>query len=109
MRRSGNVRRDQYSKAEDPMKRVLRSVFLLVIAGGLWSAPPARAQGGSTQFEVYGFAMLDMGYQTKQNDPDWFDVLRPTKLPEVDKEYGEDGRWFSGVRQSRLGVRSTTP
>ena len=35
--------------------------------------------------------MLDMGYQSKQNDPDWFDVVRPTKLPSFENEFGEDG------------------
>jgi hypothetical protein len=76
-------------------------------------ASGARAQGapagGKTQFEIYGFAMLDMGYQFKQNHPDWFDVVRPTKLPSVAEEFGKDGRWFSGVRQSRFGVRTSTP
>src|SRR5262245_20398119 len=33
------------------------------------------------RLDIYGFAMLDMGYQFRQNDPDWFDVIRPTKLP----------------------------
>jgi hypothetical protein len=76
-------------------------------------AAGARAQGtpdnGKTQLEIYGHAMLDMGYQFKQNDPNWFDVLRPTKLPSVADEFGKDGRWFSGVRQSRFGVRTSTP
>jgi hypothetical protein len=62
-----------------------------------------------TRFDIYGFAMLDMGYQTGQNDPAWFDVLRPTKLPAYDKQFGEDGRFFAGVRQSRFGVKSFTP
>jgi hypothetical protein len=65
--------------------------------------------GAKPTIELYGFAMLDMGYQTKQNDPNWFDVLRPTKLPAFKDQYGEDGRWFAGVRQSRLGVKATTP
>jgi hypothetical protein len=38
--------------------------------------------------EVYGFVMLDMGYQTGQNDPAWFDVVRPTKLPAFENEFG---------------------
>src|SRR5262245_45642620 len=44
---------------------------------------PAKAQDakGESTFEIYGFAMLDAGYQFKQNDPNWFDVVRPTKLP----------------------------
>jgi hypothetical protein len=63
----------------------------------------------STEIELYGHAMLDMGYQTKQNDPDWFDVVRPTKLPSFDGEFGDDGTFFSSVRQSRLGVKTSTP
>jgi hypothetical protein len=62
-----------------------------------------------SRFEISGFAMLDMGYETGQSHPDWFDTMRPTKLPAYKDEYGKDGRFFSGVRQSRLGVRSFTP
>jgi len=61
-----------------------------------------------TKLDIYGFAMLDNGYQVEQNDSPWFDVLRPTKLPAFEHEFGRDGHWFSGVRQSRLGVKSST-
>jgi hypothetical protein len=70
---------------------------------------PAAQPESKTRLELSGFAMLDMGYQFEQSDPLWFDVVRPTKLPAFDKEFGEDGHFFSGVRQSRLGVRSYTP
>ena len=59
--------------------------------------------------EIYGFAMMDMGYETGQTDPNWFDVLRPTKLPAFENEYGADGHYFAGVRQSRLGVKGFIP
>src|SRR5687768_3523808 len=73
-------------------------------------AAPAFAQDdGGTRLDITGFAMLDMGYQVNQNHPDWFDVLRPTKLPSFDDEFAPDGSWFAGVRQSRLGFRSYTP
>ncbi|HEU4391362.1 MAG TPA: DcaP family trimeric outer membrane transporter [Blastocatellia bacterium] len=65
-------------------------------------------QGEST-FNVYGFAMLDFGYQFRQNHPDWFDVIRPTKLPSFGGEFAPNGKVYSGVRQSRLGVKSSTP
>jgi len=92
------------------LKRWMRWGALVAFAIGMaGNAPMARAENGPTEFEIYGFAMLDMGYQSKQNDPAWFDVLRPTKLPSVDNEFGVDGRWFSGVRQSRIGFKSTTP
>jgi hypothetical protein len=71
----------------------------------------AAAEGGQSKarMQIYGHVMLDMGYQAKQSDPDWFDVVRPTKLPSSEDEFGADGHWFSGVRQSRLGVRGFTP
>ncbi|HEX7334420.1 MAG TPA: DcaP family trimeric outer membrane transporter [Pyrinomonadaceae bacterium] len=77
------------------------------------STEPAKPQDnngkGESTFTVYGFAMLDAGYQFKQNHPDWFDVIRPTKLPSVANEFAPNGKTYYGVRQSRLGVKSTTP
>ena len=64
---------------------------------------------GESTFQIYGFAMLDAGYQFKQNHPDWFDVIRPVKLPSFPNEFAPNGKTYYGVRQSRLGVKSTTP
>jgi DcaP outer membrane protein len=75
----------------------------------LCSGPALAADAGGSTFDIYGFAMLDMGYETKQSDPNWFDAARPTKLPAYDNQYGADGHWYSGVRQSRLGFKSSTP
>jgi hypothetical protein len=72
------------------------------------TAKPQDSKGEST-FQIYGFAMLDAGYQFKQNHPDWFDVIRPTKLPSFPNEFAPNGKTYYGVRQSRLGVKSTTP
>jgi hypothetical protein len=69
------------------------------------------AQGDTKQknFEVYGFAMMDMGYNFKQIHPDWFDVLRPTKLAAYDKQYGTDGNTYFSARQTRLGFKGWVP
>jgi hypothetical protein len=74
------------------------------------AAKPPLGQGnkGENTFEVYGFAMLDTGYQFNTNHPDWFDVVRPTKLPSFKGEFAPEGKVFFGVRQSRLGVKSST-
>ena len=72
------------------------------------TTPAQPAQPKST-FEIYGFAMLDIGHDFKQIHPDWYDTLRLTKLPKVANEFGEDHNTFVGVRQSRLGFRSSTP
>jgi len=88
---------------------VNRCQIVSIVLCGL--AGPAAAQGNAPQpsFEVYGFVMTDVGYDFKQNDPAWFDVIRPTKLPSFEDEFGPDGRTYFGVRQTRLGVRSSTP
>ena len=63
----------------------------------------------ASSVEIYGFAMLDTGYQFRSNHPDWFDVIRPTKLPAFRGEFAPDGKYYMGVRQSRLGVKSSMP
>jgi glutaminase A len=74
------------------------------------AAAAAQAQAPpKPSFEVYGFAMLDIGQNFTQIHPDWFDTLRLTKLPKFENEFGEDNSTFMGVRQSRMGFRSSTP
>jgi len=93
--------------------QIFRHMLCISFLGAaIWlivSSPGARAQEAKPQFTIYGFAMLDMGFDTKQNDPAWFDVVRPTKLPSYENQFGKDGRWYAGVRQSRLGVKGTFP
>jgi hypothetical protein len=81
----------------------------LLAGAALAQVAAAPATAAETTMDIYGFAMMDTGYQTKQNDPDWFDVLRPTKLPSFEDEFGEDGEWFASVRQTRFGVKTNTP
>jgi hypothetical protein len=59
-------------------------------------------------FDIYGFAMLDSGYDFGTNNPDWFDTVRPTQLPAFAGEFAPNGKVFAGVRQSRFGVKSFT-
>ena len=79
------------------------------------AAPSAAAKArpdepnGESTFTVYGFAMLDAGYQIKQADPNWFDTMRPVKLPAFKDQFAPNGNTYFSVRQSRLGVKSTTP
>ena len=78
-------------------------------AGAAYAASAALAQPASkTSFEIYGFAMLDIGHDFKQSHSDWYGVMRPTKLPSFEDKFGHDTTTYAGVRQSRLGVRSST-
>jgi hypothetical protein len=95
-------------------------VALLITFGVPWSA---RAQDKPTQqttvdvtpgeprpsMEIYGFAMLDIGHDFTQINPNWSDTLRVTRLPSFEDQFGRDNNTFAGVRQSRLGVRASLP
>ena len=98
--------------------RSLRLIFpglAGLVAALMLLAVPARAQDATTtkpKFDVYGFAQLDFGKQFDEINPDWYDVLRPTKLPASAGEqvgFGVDGNVFMSVRQTRFGVQSWVP
>lgn len=90
------------------MKRVTTLCVALLIA--LTSASALQAQEADKSWlNVYGFVMLDTGYNANQIDPNWFDVVRPTKLPSFKDQFGPDGNWYSSVRQTRFGVKAGTP
>ena len=91
------------------MSRILKPVFVSVVL--LASAQSiATAQSGSQPtINIYGFVMLDAGYNFNQINPNWTDVVRPTKLPSFKDQYAPDGNMFFGVRQTRLGVKGNVP
>ena len=60
-------------------------------------------------FQMYGFVMFDGGYNFGQIDPNWFDVVRPTKLPAFNNQFGPGGNIFFSVRQTRWGVKTSVP
>jgi hypothetical protein len=72
-------------------------------------APKSPDTAGESTFQIYGFAMLDVGYQFKQADPNWFDTVRPVKLPSFRDQFAPNGNFYSSVRQTRFGVKSSTP
>jgi len=85
------------------MKVLFTTIFVLFL-GGLVVAQ----DNDKNWFQVYGFAMTDIGYNFNQIHPDWFDVVRPTKLPTMENQYGTDGNAYFSVRQTRFGVKSGT-
>lgn len=96
--------------------RSWRASWWLALAMMLAWAPAAQAQPAAAAasdpkptMTIYGFAMLDFGANFKTINPDWYDTMRISRLPAYDKEFGEDGSWFAGVRQSRFGVKTAVP
>jgi len=84
-------------------------------SGAAAGTPPLGKQAGQKKsgsentLDIYGFVMEDSGYDFGSEDPNWFDVLRPTKLPAFANEWGPNGQAFFSVRQTRFGVKSSTP
>jgi hypothetical protein len=73
--------------------------------------PPASAAAAPApppSITIYGFAMLDFGQNFKTINPNWSDTLRVTKLPSFEGQYGKNNSTFMGVRQSRLGFKTST-
>ncbi len=66
-------------------------------------------QDNKSSFELYGQIMADGGYNFNSIDPAWFDMMRPSKLPSYKDQYGTEGNFFFGVRQTKIGVKSSVP
>ena len=83
-------------------RAALLFAILLTISGTI----QAQDEEKQKTMEIYGFIMMDAGYNFNQIHPDWFDVVRPTKLPAFKNQYGTDGNFFMSVRQTRLGFKN---
>jgi opacity protein-like surface antigen len=90
----------------EPLKRLLllaASMYLLVsqsLYGQDTNTP------GLDSMEIYGFVQADAGYNFNQINPNWFDVVRPSKLPSVTNQFGASGNTYFSVRQTRFGVKN---
>src|SRR5678809_1524517 len=81
-------------------------ILLAFITMCRFIAANAQEEEKKKTMEIYGFIMMDAGYNFDQIHPDWFDVVRPTKLPAFKNQYGTDGNFFFSVRQTRLGFKN---
>ena len=81
-------------------------VFLTLISFSWTGLIVAQEADEKKVMDIYGFIMMDAGYNFNQIHPDWFDVIRTTKLPEFENQYGSDGNFYFSVRQTRLGFKN---
>ncbi len=73
------------------------------------ASPEEQAKVKKNSVDIYGYVMLDTGYEFGQSDPNWFDVMRPTKLDSFKGQFAPSGKVYFSVRQTRFGVKSSTP
>lgn len=63
-----------------------------------------------TDIEFYGTVWLTTDYNFQSSDPNWFEMLRPTKiLNDNGQPYSANGVYSIGVRPSRFGFKATQP
>ncbi|RYY18354.1 MAG: hypothetical protein EOO04_24145 [Chitinophagaceae bacterium] len=77
----------------------------------LFSVCPAIAQVPETKrgFEIHGYIKTDIGFNFNQIDPNWFDVMRVTKLPQFKDQFAPDGKIYFSARETRLGFNGWAP
>jgi hypothetical protein len=68
----------------------------------------AVASDKDTTYDFYGFVQLDAIYDFNRMDPSWKDSLRPSKICSGEPGCGSDGETIFSVRQTRVGVATTT-
>ena len=94
------------------LARVLPALFIVINATGATAQQTAQKDekaASNPRMEVYGFVMMDAIQEFGTTDPDWFDVMRPTKLEAFEDQFGEEGHSRFGVRQTRFGVKTFLP
>ena len=90
------------------------SFFLALATASAFAQAAAELPAGTEaksgpRLQIYGFAALNLIEDFDQVNPDWYDMLRPSKLPAFANEFGENGNFWASVRQTRFGVRSWVP
>ena len=68
---------------------------LACLSVGAASGQGARATGDTTpKLDIYGSGQADMIFDLRRNDPFWFDVNRPAKLPSSSTQFGANGNSY---------------
>lgn len=80
-------------------------MLLLILISQVSKGQDTSNASHTNSLEIYGFVMTDLGYNFKQIDPNWFDVIRTTKLPSYPDAFGTNGNVYFSVRQTRFGVK----
>jgi hypothetical protein len=87
----------------------LLSSLAISVAGAQLQQGQRKAKKDTATMEIFGFAQGDAIFDFDQNNPDWFDVNRPTKLPAFKNEFGGNNHMWFSARQTRFGVKASYP
>ena len=94
--------RSATANTANSVRRLSLACAFVGFATGAWAQ-------GAPSVEIYGFGQADAIADFNQNNPDWYDTVRPSRLPKYENEFGQDGHFYLSARQSRFGTRATIP
>ena len=93
-------------------RQVLRcAVPLMLLLAGIPASvragepEPPQAPGTADPkgtLEIYGFGQADAIVDFKQNNPDWYDVNRPSRLPSSPDQFVQNGHFYLSPLQRPL-------
>ena len=86
--------------------RIILTAIAFLLITTITKSVKAQEEEKQKEMEIYGFIMMDAGYNINQIDPNWYDVVRPTKLPAYKNQFGTDGNFYFSVRQTRIGFKN---
>lgn len=83
---------------------------LLLLISTFFSVFTIAQSTQKTEAEFYSSIWFTTDYNFQSSDPNWFEMLRPTKILNDDgKPYSSNGVFSIGVRPSRFGVKINQP
>ena len=98
-----------------PRRTAQRSPYRRILVAGVGLFLGAQVAPGQTPVDttprltISGFGQADFIVDFKRNDPLWFDVNRPSKLPSGPDVFGANGNTYVSARQSRFGALAHLP
>jgi hypothetical protein len=81
-----------------------KQAFMLVAPALLIGVSAGGRAHADSSFEISGHAQVDVIQDFDRVDPDWEAALRPSKIPTVKWQFGEDGQNITSVRQSKIAI-----
>jgi hypothetical protein len=84
-----------------------KTSYLVLVILLLWHPLKVESQETNKTMEIFGYVMMDSGYDFGKMNPEWFDTMRPTKILDSEgNEFKNQGNYFMGVRQTTLGLKN---
>lgn len=85
---------------------MIKTKYASLIILFCYSLTAQNAKADKTM-EIFGFIMMDSGYDFGRMNPDWYDTMRPTQILDKEgNEYQSQGAYFMSVRQTTFGIKN---